>query len=82
MDIVDKAWILQRRIEKRFKMVGKGKYGRVLKLARKPTSEEYNKITLITGVGILIVGALGFFIWIGWEKFTEMLYGIIGGLLL
>ena len=77
MDIVERAWSTQRKIEKRFKQFGKGKYGRVLKLARKPTTDEYNKIVMITGLGILLIGGLGFAIWIGWEKFTDILYGII-----
>jgi protein transport protein SEC61 subunit gamma-like protein len=61
--IVDKGWEVQRRIEERAKRLGKGKYGRVLKMARKPTSEEYSRVVLITGLGLLAVGALGFVIY-------------------
>jgi len=77
MDIIEKSWDAQRRIEKRVKQIGKGKYGRVLKLARKPTKDEYNKIVLVTGIGILLIGGLGFLIWIAWDTFTELLYGVI-----
>ena len=38
---VEKAWEIQHNIESRQKRIGKGKYGRVLKMARKPTNEEY-----------------------------------------
>ena len=62
--IVDRAWELQHNIEARQKRIGKGKYGRVLKMARKPTDEEYSKTSKITGAGILIVGGLGFLIWL------------------
>ncbi len=62
--IIDKAWELQHRIETRQQRIGKGKYGRVLKMARKPTNEEYEKTSKITGAGILIVGAIGFVIYI------------------
>lgn len=62
--IIDKAWGLQHKIETRQQRIGKGKYGRVLKMARKPTNEEYEKTSKITGVGILIVGAIGFVIYI------------------
>jgi protein transport protein SEC61 subunit gamma-like protein len=62
-DIVDKSWNLQRRIEERTKHVGKGKYGRVLKMARKPTSEEYLRISQIVAIGLLPMGALGFLIY-------------------
>jgi protein transport protein SEC61 subunit gamma-like protein len=63
-DIVDKSWDAQRRIEERMKRLGKGKYGRVLKMARKPTSDEYSKVVMITGIGIALIGALGFVIYL------------------
>lgn len=62
-DIVDKSWDLQRRIEERTKHVGKGRYGRVLKMARKPTGEEYIKTVQITSLGLLLIGGLGFLIY-------------------
>lgn len=61
---IDRAWEFQHRIEARQQRIGKGKYGRVLKMARKPTNEEYEKTAKITGIGIIAVGALGFFIYI------------------
>ena len=61
---VEQAWDLQHRIEVRQKRIGKGKYGRVLKMARKPTDEEYSKTCKITGAGILLVGGLGFLIFL------------------
>jgi protein transport protein SEC61 subunit gamma-like protein len=62
--IFDRAWELQHKIEVRQQRIGKGKYGRVLKMARKPTNEEYEKTSKITGLGILLVGAIGFAIYI------------------
>ena len=61
---LEKAWNVQHKIEEREQRIGKGKYGRVLKMARKPTSEEYEKTAKITGLGILLIGALGFVIYI------------------
>ena len=40
-----------------------GKYGRILKMARTPSREEYVKTLYITGLGIIIIGAAGFVIW-------------------
>ena len=60
----EKAWDLQHRIETRQKRIGKGKYGRVLKMARKPTNEEYSKTSKITFAGILLIGGLGFLIFL------------------
>ena len=62
--IIDKAWDIQHKIESRQQRIGKGKYGRVLKMARKPTNEEYEKTAKITGAGILLIGAVGFVIYI------------------
>jgi protein transport protein SEC61 subunit gamma-like protein len=62
-EIVEKGWEVQRRIEERLKRMGKGKYGRILKMARKPTSDEFSKVIIITGLGLLAVGALGFLIY-------------------
>ena len=64
MRLTEKFWRIQRRIEDRFQMIGKGKYSRILKMARKPTPEEYKKVITITGLGMLIIGALGFVIYI------------------
>lgn len=62
--IKEKAWDLQHDLEARQKRIGKGKYGRVLKMARKPTDEEYAKTSKITGAGILLVGGIGFVIYL------------------
>ena len=52
----------QDKVESKFRNMGKGKYGRILKMARTPTPEEYRKTIAITGIGIILLGALGFFI--------------------
>jgi protein transport protein SEC61 subunit gamma-like protein len=41
------------------------KYWRILKLARTPTRDEFKKISLVAAAGILIVGLVGFLIYIG-----------------
>lgn len=62
--LMEKAWEIQNKIEARRERIGKGKYGRVLKMARKPTSEEYWKTAKITGAGILLIGGIGFVIFL------------------
>lgn len=61
---LERAWRVQHKIEERNARIGKGKYGRVLKMARKPTDEEYSRTVKITGTGILAIGAVGFLIYI------------------
>jgi protein transport protein SEC61 subunit gamma-like protein len=49
-------------------------YLRVLKLTRKPTREEFTVIAKVAGAGILLVGLIGFIIYLlitvmpGWFK--------------
>jgi protein transport protein SEC61 subunit gamma-like protein len=40
------------------------KYWRVLKLARRPTKDEFFKISAVSAVGIVIIGVLGFLIYL------------------
>ncbi|MDD1767127.1 MAG: protein translocase SEC61 complex subunit gamma [Methanomassiliicoccales archaeon] len=63
MDVIGKSWEVQKDIEDRVKHVGKGKYGRVLKMARKPNNEEYVRTIEITGLGLILIGGLGFLIY-------------------
>src|SRR5436309_769821 len=79
-DIVDKSWEVQRRIEERAKRLGKGRYGRVLKMARRPTPDEYSKVVLITGLGIAAIGALGFVIYLIMRYGPGVFHGIFGSL--
>jgi protein transport protein SEC61 subunit gamma and related proteins len=61
---VDRAWDTQYRLENRLKRVGHGRYGRVVKMARKPEPEEFQKASQITGLGILVLGLIGFLIFL------------------
>jgi protein transport protein SEC61 subunit gamma and related proteins len=40
------------------------KYLRVLKLARTPTREEFTKIATVAAAGVLVVGMIGFIIFV------------------
>lgn len=61
-DIVERAWEVQHRIEERADRVGKGKYGRVLRMARKPDMEEWLNTAKITLAGMALIGFIGFLI--------------------
>lgn len=76
--ILDKAWDVQHKIEARQQRIGKGKYGRVLKMARNPTNDEFEKTSKITGAGILLVGAIGFVIYIIKELAVPWIMSALG----
>lgn len=70
---LDKAWDAQYRLENRIKRIGHGRYGRVVKMARKPEPEEYAKANQITGLGIMVLGAIGFVILLLVTWITDLL---------
>ena len=75
---MEKAWDLQHNLESRQKRIGKGKYGRVLKMARKPTNDEYAKTSKITFAGILLIGGLGFLIFLTANQVAPWIAEMLG----
>lgn len=43
------------------------KYLRVLKLARTPTREEFSKIAIVAAAGVLLIGLIGFLLYVFFE---------------
>ena len=52
------AFELQDEFESKARGFGKGKYGRIIKMARTPSRDEYKKTLYITGLGIIVIGAV------------------------
>jgi protein transport protein SEC61 subunit gamma-like protein len=78
LNIRERTWEIQEKIEEKTRYIGKGKYGRVLKMARKPTPEEYNKTLQITGLGIILLGGMGFLIFWIWTSAPGFLSDVFG----
>ncbi len=76
--IVERSWEIQKRIEERAKRLGKGRYGRVLQMARRPTKDEYSRVVSLTALGILIIGAVGFLIYLIFTYGGPWLKGLFG----
>jgi protein transport protein SEC61 subunit gamma-like protein len=51
-----------------------GTYIRVLRLARKPDSKEYQQVAKVTGLGIALIGFVGFLIKLA-SQLISKLYG-------
>ena len=43
------------------------KYMRVLELARTPTREEFTKIAIVAAAGVLLIGLIGFILYVLFE---------------
>jgi protein transport protein SEC61 subunit gamma-like protein len=46
------------------------KYFRVLKLARTPSREEFTKIATVAAAGVLLIGLIGFIIYVFFDHKT------------
>jgi len=44
-------------------------YGRVLRITKKPSKEEYKTIVKVSGLGILVIGLIGFVMQIIYQVF-------------
>ncbi len=64
MAFLDRARRVQDQFDGRLRSVGHGKYGRILRMARRPTSEEYVKVLQVTWIGAVLIGFTGFAIYI------------------
>ena len=64
MAFLDRARHVQDQFDNRLRAIGHGKYGRILRMARRPTSEEYVKVLEVTWLGAVVIGLTGFAIYI------------------
>jgi len=78
MDIMERSWKGQRYVEGYLKGVGKGKYGRVLKMAKKPDAEEYKRSLQVTSLGAIAIGGLGFAIYYVWKYGPDFFRSLLG----
>ncbi|MEM0141453.1 MAG: protein translocase SEC61 complex subunit gamma [Thermoplasmatales archaeon] len=72
MGVDDRFEDIEEGITERVKRIGRGKYSRILKMARKPTRDEFGKSSLITGIGIIIIGGVGFLIYLIMNVFFKV----------
>ncbi len=68
MAFLDRARRVQDNFDGRLRNVGHGKYGRILRMARRPTSEEYVKVLEVTWLGAILIGLTGFAIYIFFKQ--------------
>jgi protein transport protein SEC61 subunit gamma-like protein len=79
MGIVERARSVQERLDGHLRNIGHGKYGRILRMARKPDVDEYVKVLQVTAIGAILIGLLGFAIYIFFTQVGPWLWGMIQG---
>ena len=50
----------QDEIEGRVRGLQSGSYARILKMARKPSKQEFRQTVIVCGIGMFVLGAIGF----------------------
>ena len=60
--IEEMAQSWQDEIEGRVKGLQTGSYARILKMAKKPSKQEFRQTVIVCGIGMFVLGAIGFVI--------------------
>ena len=56
----DKVQDKQDAIEAQFRKISRGSWARIIRMARKPTPQEFKQTSIICGIGLFILGFIGF----------------------
>jgi protein transport protein SEC61 subunit gamma-like protein len=74
MAFLDRARHVQENFDGRLRNFGHGKYGRILRMARKPTVEDYVKVLEVTWLGAALIGTVGFLMYIFFQDWGPLLW--------
>ena len=58
--VEEKVQDWQDEIESRVRSLQTGSYARILKMARKPSKEEFRQTVIVSGIGRFVLGGIGF----------------------
>ena len=67
-------------IEAQFRKVSRGSWARILRMARKPTPQEFKQTTIICGIGLFILGLIGFIILLVMDDFIPWIIQDVFGI--
>ena len=56
----DKVQDRQDAIEAQFRRISRGSWARIIRMARKPTPQEFKQTSIICGIGLFVLGFIGF----------------------
>jgi protein transport protein SEC61 subunit gamma and related proteins len=77
MAFLDRAKHIQDQFDGRLRTVGHGRYGRILRMARKPTTDEYVKVLEVTALGAILIGLVGFSIYLFFTVLGPWIWGFL-----
>ena len=67
-------------IEAQFRKVSRGSWARIIRMARKPTPQEFKQTSIICGIGLFILGLIGFIILLIMDDFIPWISHDIFGI--
>ncbi len=76
----DKVQAKQDAIEAQFRKISRGSWARILRMARKPTPQEFKQTSIICGIGLFVLGFIGFAILVLMDTFIPWLIHDVFGI--
>ena len=70
----------QDKIEAQFRKITRSSWARIIRMARKPSKQEVGQTAIIGGIGLFVLGALGFAILVVMDNFLPWLIHDVFGI--
>ena len=67
-------------IEAQFRRISRGSWARILRMARKPTPQEFKQTSIICGIGLFVLGFIGFVILVLRDNFIPWIIHDVFGI--
>ena len=64
-------------IESQFRRISRGSWARIIRMARKPTPQEFKQTSIICGIGLFVLGAIGFAMLVLMDNFFPWLFDVL-----
>ena len=76
----DNAQDRQDAIESQFRKISRGSWARIIRMARKPTPQEFKQTSIICGIGLFVLGVIGFVMLILMDSFIPWIIHDVFGI--
>ncbi|MCH1540208.1 MAG: protein translocase SEC61 complex subunit gamma [Candidatus Poseidonia sp.] len=67
-------------IEAQFRKITRGSWARIIRMARKPSKQEFRQTSIICGIGLFVLGAIGFAMLVLMDNFLPWLIHDVFGI--
>ena len=66
-------------IEAQFRRISRGSWARIIRMARKPSPQEFKQTSIVCGIGLFVLGAIGFGLLVLMDNFFPwLIHDVIG----